>query len=153
MKKIFILKGKSETGKTTKINEVAEWIISNYCCSNTIGLDSNNLLKDTHGILTIKRMTIGINSAGDTETEVKKIDNLKPYNSESKNIPDIIICSSRTKGKGRKYIINNYNRSTDWLRVFINVEEYLKTDLKNQKLRDLRIINELKSWLIGLEKL
>ena len=153
MNKIFILKGKSETGKTTKVNQIAEWIISNYSCLNTIGFDPTNLLKDTHGILTIKKMTIGINSSGDTETEVKKINNLKSNSSENNSTPDIIICSCRTKGKGRRHIINNYNIANGWLSIFINVEEYQKTDLKNQNLRDVRIINELKSWLIGLEKL
>ena len=152
MKKIFILKGKSETGKTTKINQAAEWIIVNYGCSNTIGLDPTNLLKDSHGILTVNKLKIGINSYGDTESEVKKIDNLISKIPEHTSVPDIIICSCRTRGKGRKHIINNYNKSTGWLRVFINVEEFSKTDLKNQKLRDTRILDELKAWLIGLEK-
>ena len=98
-------------------------------------------------------MTIGINSSGDTETEVKKINNLKSNSSENNSTPDIIICSCRTKGKGRRHIINNYNIANGWLSIFINVEEYQKTDLKNQNLRDVRIINELKYWLNGLEKL
>lgn len=153
MKKIFIIKGKSNTGKTTKINQIAEWIISNYHCSNTIGLDSSNLLKDTHGILTIKKLTIGINSSGDDEHEVKKIDDLKVNNTENNSSPDIIICSCRTRGRGRRHIINNYNASTGWLRVFIDAEEYPKTDTQNQNLRDTRILDELKSWLTGLEKL
>lgn len=152
MKKIFILKGKSETGKTTKINQIAEWIIVNYGCSNTISFDPTNLLKDTHGILTIKKLTIGINSPGDTEAEVKKVDNLISKFTENPSAPDIIICSCRTKGKGRKHLVNNYNKSNGWLRVFINVEEYPQTELKNQKLRDIRILGELKTWLIGLEK-
>lgn len=153
MKKIFILKGKSETGKTTKINQIVEWIISNYGCSNTVGLDSTNLLKDTHGVLTIKKLTIGINSSGDTEWEVKKIDSLEVGGTELINSPDIIICSCRTKGNGRKHLINNYNYSKGWLRVFINVEEFNKLDLKNQKARDTRILEEIKTWLTGLEKL
>ncbi|WBL26761.1 hypothetical protein [Zunongwangia sp. HGR-M22] len=153
MKKIFILKGKSETGKTTKINQIVDWIISNYGCSNTVGFDSTNLLKDTHGVLKIKKLSIGINSSGDTEWEVKKIDNLKVESSELINSPDIIICSCRTKGKGRKHLIDNYNYSKGWLRVFINVEEFNKLDLKNQKARDTRILKEIKTWLTGLEKL
>ena len=153
MKKIFILKGKSETGKTTKINQIVEWIISNYGCMNTVGFNSNNFKIDTYGVLTIKKLTIGINSSGDTELDVKRIDNLKVEETELINTPDIIICSCRTKGKGRKHLIDNYNPSTGWLRVFINVEDYNKLDLKNQNYRDIRIIEELKSWLTGLEKL
>jgi hypothetical protein len=150
MKKIFILKGKSETGKTSKINQTAEWIINSYVTPNTIGLDTSNYLKDTNGILTVKNLTIGFNSSGDNEWEVKKIDNLKLSNDDS---PDIIICACRTKGKGRKYINDNYNYSKGWLKVFIDVEEYSKSDLLNQGTRDTRVLNELQTWLIGLEKL
>ena len=150
MKKIFVLKGKSKTGKTSKINQIAEWIIRNYGSPNTIGLNTSNYLDDTNGILIVKKLSIGINSAGDNEWEVKKIDNLKLLNGGS---PDIIVCASRTKGKGRRHINNNYNYSTGWLKVFIDVEEYSKGDLKNQNLRDARVIDELQSWLTGLEKL
>ena len=150
MRKIFILKGKSETGKTTKINKTAEWIINNYGCPNTIGLNTSNYLKDTHGILTINKLSIGFNSSGDNEWEVKKIDNL---NLADENRPDIIICSCRTKGKGRRYINDNYNHLTGWLKVFINVEEYSNSDLIKQTTRDTRIFDESKTWLIGLEKL
>lgn len=148
MKKIFVLKGKSETGKTTKINQIAEWIINNYGCVNTIGLNTSNYEKDTHGILVVNKLLIGINSSGDNETEVRKIDNLFINDI----MPDIVICSCRTKGKGRKYLNDNYNRSKGWLKVFINVEEFNKADLKNQASRDINILSELKSWLIGLEK-
>ncbi|TXD80701.1 hypothetical protein ESY86_20285 [Subsaximicrobium wynnwilliamsii] len=150
MRKIFILKGKSETGKTTKINQIAEWIINNYGCANTIGLNTTNYLKDTHGILTVNKLTIGINSSGDNEWEVKKIDNLSLPNDER---PDIILCTCRTKGKGRKHIRDNYNRTNGWLSVFIGVEEFPILDIKNQTTRDTRVIEELKTWLTGLEKL
>ena len=150
MRKIFILKGKSETGKTTKINQIAEWIINNYKCPNSIGLNTSNYLQDTHGILTVNKLTIGINSAGDNLGEVKKIDNLNLHNDVR---PDIILCTCRTKGKGRKHIKDNYNRATGWLSVIIGVEEFSKIDLKNQTARDTRVIEELKTWLIGLEKL
>ncbi|NQX85136.1 MAG: hypothetical protein HRT67_04425 [Flavobacteriaceae bacterium] len=150
MRKIFILKGKSETGKTTKINRTAEWIINNYGSSNTIGLDTSNYQIDTHGILTIKNLTIGFNSSGDNEMEVKKTDNLNLPNGSR---PDIIICACRTKGKGRKYLNDHYNDANGWLQVFIDIKEYSKSDLSNQNLRDTKVLNELQTWLIGLEKL
>lgn len=149
MKKIFVLKGKSETGKTTKINQTAEWIINYYSSTNTIGPTPLIYLEDTHGILMINNLSIGINSSGDDEWQVKKIDDLKLSNNDS---PDIIICACRTKGKGRKYINDNYSYSNGWLKVFIDVEEYSKSDFINQNLRDNRVLDELKTWLIGLEK-
>jgi len=150
VKKIFVLKGKSETGETTKINQVAESIISNYGCPKTFGLNSANYLLDTHGILPINKLTIGIKSEGDNERKVKKIDNLKLKNDDKL---DIIICTCRTKGKGRKYINDNFNYSKGWLKVFIDVEEYPKTNLTNQTARDSRVLLETRAWLTGLEKL
>jgi hypothetical protein len=148
MKKIFILKGGDDTGKTTKINQVAEWIITTYTVPNTIGLDITNYRKDTFGILTIGKLKIGINSAGDNEKEVKKIDSLINPDYEI----DIIICACRTKGKGKKHILNNYNYGKGWLQKFINIEKFPKVDIANQTARDIRKINELKTWLIGLPK-
>ncbi len=145
MKKIFILKGVSETGKTTKINTIANWIITNYKIPNTIGLDSLNFKKDSNGILTINKLNIGINSAGDNIGEIKKIDVFAP------NV-DIIVCACRTKGATYQHLYKNYTRPNGWLAVYINVDEFPKLDLVNQKIRDNRIIDELQTWLIGLEK-
>lgn len=154
MKKIFVLKGGNDSGKTTKINQVAEWIINTYSIPNTIGLDVLNYRKDTFGILTIGKLKIGINSAGDTEFEVKKIDSLfnSGINNDIHDGIDIIICACRTKGKGKKHILNNYNYTSGWLQKFINIEKFPKADIANQTARDLRKINELKTWLIGLPK-
>jgi hypothetical protein len=150
MKKIFILKGGNDCGKTTKINLLAEWIISSYSIPNTIGLDVTNYRKDTLGVLTIGKLKIGINSAGDNEGEVKRLDGLI---NNSNNDIDIIICACRTRGKGRQYLNNNYNYSNGWLQKFINIEKFPKVDVTNQTARDIRKIDELKTWLIGLEKL
>jgi energy-coupling factor transporter ATP-binding protein EcfA2 len=152
MKKIFVLKGKDGSGKTTKINTIADWIIKTYNVQNTISLDVTNFQKDTFGILTIGKLKIGINSAGDNEGEVKKLDLLTDKNENQIDV-DIIICACRTKGKGRQYIINNYNYSNNWLQKFINIEKFPKADVAKQNARDLRKIEELKTWLIGLEKI
>ncbi|GGH72044.1 hypothetical protein [Phaeocystidibacter marisrubri] len=152
MKKIFILKGISNTGKTTKINQTVDWIITNYGCPNTVGYDPNNLEKDTFGVLTINNLTIGINSSGDDEYQVKKVDNLKTTTGELES-PDIIICSCRTRGKGRRHLTSQYGRSNGWLHVFINVEEIDKSDPTRRQNRDARILDELQTWLTGLEKL
>ena len=156
MKKIFIVKGGDDTGKTTKINLIIDWIFANYTISNSVIIPINQI--DRYGIIQINKLTIGFNTAGDNETEVKKIDNLKGVlnNINDDNLLndlDIIICACRTKGKGRQYIINNYNYSNNWLQKFINIEKFSKADVAKQNARDLRKIEELKTWLIGLEKI
>lgn len=150
MKKIFILKGVSNTGKTTKINQIAEWIINTYSVANTIGLDVTDLEKNTWGVLIIGKLKIGINSAGDDENEIKKIDKLlKKFDNDI----DIIICACRTKGISYQHLYKNYIRPKGWLDTYINVEEHNPTDLASQSARDIIIHNELKAWLTGLEKL
>ena len=57
------------------------------------------------------------------------------------------------KKKGREYINDNYNYAKGWLIFFVDVEEYFKSDLYNKTLRNTRILNDLQTWLIGLEKL
>ena len=150
MKKIFILKGKGNTAKTTKINKIAQWIIDTYHCPNTIGLNTTDFEIDTLGVLNIGKLSIGINSSGDNLYEVQKIKELK---GDEDNFPDIIICACRTKGAGFRYIRDNFNYSTGWLSVFINVEEFISTDIKSQTIRDSRIDDELKTWLVGLPKI
>lgn len=133
MKKIFILKGISGCGKTTKINTLAHWIINTYKIPNTIGLDPTNYLKDTFGVLTIGNLKIGINSAGDHENQVKKVDqlleisknNINEFDQLNVSNIDIIVCACRTRGKGRKHITKNYNYPNGWLQKFINVEKLI----------------------------
>ncbi|WP_432672124.1 hypothetical protein [Flavobacterium sp. SM2513] len=150
MKKIFILKGGDDTGKTTKINHIIDWILTNYTILNSVVKPINQI--DRYGIIQINKLTIGFNTAGDNETEVKKIDNLNGLLNNYNEL-DIIICACRTKGKGRQYIINNYNYSNGWLQKFINIEKFPKADVVKQSTRDIRKIEELKTWLVGLEKL
>lgn len=150
MKKIFILKGNDNTGKTQKIKQIANWIITDYSVANTIGLDMTNSKKDVYGVLTINKLKIGFNSAGDNLDEVIKIDDLvKQFDNDI----DIIICACRTKGGSYQHLYKNDIRPKGWLDMYLNVEEYSKTDVVNQSARDVRIITELKAWLIGLEKL
>lgn len=147
MRKIFVLKGVSNTGKTTKINTIADWIINKYGIPNTIGLNQNNLKEDTLGIMIINNLTIGFNSSGDTLSEVKKIEKLK-----EEDYPDIILCACRTRGKGLKFLKNTFNYSNGWLPVYLKIDEFSKVDIVNQSKRDLQILDDLQTWLIGLEK-
>lgn len=147
MKRIIILKGKGDTGKTTKINTIAKWIIDTYEIPNSIDLIVDNLKRDTWGVLEIGNLTIGINTAGDNKAEILKIDNLlKSFE------VDILICACRTKGITYQHLYKNYIKSKGWLDVYINVHKLNKLDLTGQEQRDAQIIDEMKSWLIGLTK-
>lgn len=146
MRKLIVLKGAGDTGKTTKINTLANWIINTYSIPNTIGLYPGNLLKNTFGILTIKNLRIGINSSGDTLACVKKIEKIEKD-------CDIIICCCRTQGITYQYLYKNYNRRTGWIEIYLPCEKYPMSDVNNQNLRDIRIFEDLKCHLIGLEKI
>ena len=150
MKRIILLKGVSNTGKTTKINTIADWIIRKYNIPNTIGLDITDFGKDTTGLLTIGKLTIGkltigINTAGDNAECIKQIDALAP-------LCDILLCSCRTKGITYQHIYKNYYRSKGWLRTKIKVEKITPPNAVSQAIRDADIVEELKIRLTGLAK-
>lgn len=148
MKKIFILKGVSNTGKTSKINMIATWVLENYNVSNQHNIDITDIKIDISGVLTIGNLTIAFNSGGDDEGQILKVDKLVlEFN------VDIVICACRTKGITYQHLYKNYIRPKGWLDTYINVEELNKNDKIGQSNRDSRIIAELKTWLIGLEKM
>lgn len=146
MKKLIVLKGVSNTGKTTKINTLANWIINTYSIPNTIGLDPGNLLKNTLGILTINNLGVGINSSGDTLACVKKVVAMAED-------CDTMICCCRTKGITYQYLYKNYNRKTGWIEIYLPCEKYPMSNVNDQKLRDIRVLEDLKCHLIGIEKI
>ncbi|MBO6516837.1 MAG: hypothetical protein JJ975_09840 [Bacteroidia bacterium] len=148
MRKIIVLRGKANTGKTTKINQIAQWIITNYQPAGEIDLDLSDLTKDSKCVLVINNISIGIFSKGDVFWDVKNIDSLLL---EGGTPPDIIICSCRTRGKGYQHIVKNYNYSNGWLSAFVYVQEF--SDIEAQVSRDSRILNEIKTRLTGLQKL
>lgn len=145
MKRIIILKGVSNTGKTTKINQIADWIIRKYDIPNTIGLDVTDFGKDTIGLLKVNKLVIGINTAGDDDVCIKQIDMIAPK-------CNILICSCRTKGVTYQHIYKNYNRISGWLETIIFVDKINPTSAAKQSIRDAGVIDELQTWLIGLEK-
>lgn len=130
----------SNTGKTTNINKIIEWIIETYNCPNTLEYTGDNAL----GVLKVGNLTIGINGAGDNPDEIHKLELLK-----NEEYPDIILCCCRTKGYTRKYILKHFNREKGWLRVFINLERYAEPQRAEQ---DQRIQEDVKGWILGLPK-
>jgi Cdc6-like AAA superfamily ATPase len=143
MKRIIILKGTADTGKTTIINMVVQWILSTYQVANTVGFDPANLQADTSGVLTINKLRVGINSAGDDEANVLRIDTLAQAQC------DIILCSCRTKGITYQHIYKTYNYSAGYLQTLIYTEPVAHVLVAPTNLAKA---GEVKDWIIGLEK-
>ncbi|WHP47208.1 hypothetical protein QMO40_00575 [Mannheimia bovis] len=111
-KKMFILMGSSDTGKTTTFNHIfrqmstlfLEQLVYFYRHSN--GIDFLTVFKNKHN------QRIGIYSAGDNEEEIRS--SLYELNNQC---CDFIFGTSRTKGKGyeiiEKYASLFYGHSTE----------------------------------------
>lgn len=154
MKKMFTLRGVSNTGKTTKIKQIAQWVIDNYPVTNPHNIDTKK--GEILGILKVNKLCIGFISAGDDLAQVKKVEQLLLYNKgENGNecTIDIIINACRTRGAGRKYLDNNFNRKTGWVKTNLYIERFNASQVADLTSRDSQIFDELKSWLTGLEKL
>lgn len=154
MKKMFTLRGVSNTGKTTKVKQIAEWIIDNYPVTNPHTIDTTK--GEIVGVLEVNKLRIGFNSSGDDLAQVKKVEKLLANNKsedQNKDDIDIIINTCRTRGAGRKYLENNFNKKKGWVLTNIYIQKFKTSEMAEQSLRDSLIFDELKSWLTGLEKL
>ena len=147
MKKMFTLRGVSHCGKSSKVKDIANWILANYPHAINHGIDFTK--GDILGILQINKLKIGFVSAGDDLDCVLGNDSIL----EIDGTIDIIVNTCRTKGVSRKHLADNYNFSTGWLIKNIFVTKYDPPNPSLESIRDLKIMEELKSWLTGLEKL
>ena len=145
MKKMFTLKGASSCGKSSKIKEIAEWIRDNYS-PIVLGINFNDL--DILGVLQVGKLKIGFVGAGDNKDCVMGADEILNKNPDI----DIIINCCRTKGESYQYINSTYNYTNGWIGKYIDVERYEANEKIKQQQRDNRIIEEIKSWLLGIEK-
>jgi len=147
MKKMFTLRGVSECGKSTKVKAIAQWIINNYPHAINHGIDLTK--RDISGVLEINKLKIGLISAGDDLPCV--LGNERVLN----NYPgmDILVNTCRTKGITRRYLEKNYNFSSGWLVKNIFVQKFNPANSLKESSRDNLILDELKCWLTGLEKL
>lgn len=155
MKRIFTLRGVSNTGKSTKVKILADWISVNYSVVNH-GIDFSK--HDIFGVLQIKKLKIGFIGAGDDLNQIKQIEKLLAQHTingdNEKNCDvDIIVNTCRTKGAGRRYLQNNFNYHKGWLVKNIFVEKIHPSSASLEAMRDSRILDELKTWITGLEKL
>jgi hypothetical protein len=144
MKKILIVKGVSDAGKSTIINQVIDWVLANYTNTNTITIEGNGV--DRYGYIQVNRFRIGFISEGDTYEHVSmRLEELHLLDC------DVIVCASRTKLSSFTAVwefINLHNAvRLSYLHRFINVSfpaNTPQTDL---------VVEELQAWLTGLEKI
>ena len=145
MKKMFTLRGASSCVKSSKIKVIAKWIINNYTpIISKIDFNDSDIL----GVLQVGKLKIGFVSAGDNKECVMGADKILQENPDI----DIIINCCRTKGETYQYIKSKYY-DKGWIGKYIDVEKFDANDNKKQKQRDDKIIEEIKSWLLGIEKL
>lgn len=112
--------------------------------NNEVDLTNGDIL----GVLQINTLKIGFNSAGDDRRCALLNDDLLNQYPDI----DILINSSRTKSITRRHLEQNYNKNTGWLVQNIFVEKFYPSNPVLELMRDNQIIQELQSWLTGLEK-
>lgn len=88
---VFVLKGRSNVGKSTVIKKVYELLIRKYKGSTEEYLDSG---ADIKVVLTINKTKVGIESQGDVGEILDK--SLKLFLKERCKI---VICATRTRGQ------------------------------------------------------
>lgn len=112
MKKIIVVKGKSEVGKTTSIKQIYQWIKTNYIVRNI--LPNTWTGADIKTIIEADNFRIGICSAGDYGDIVKSyLAEFEKYNCH------LIICACRTKGETFHAIQSYWSKGylIDYIRV------------------------------------
>ncbi len=144
---MFTLRGVSNCGKSSKVKDIANWILANYPHAINHGIVVTT--GDIKGVLEINKLKIGFVSAGDDYTCVQGNDDLLI------SFPDIdiIVNTCRTKGITRSHLNTTYNSSTGWLVRNIHVAKFQPSNPALEHIRDVQIIDELQSWLTGLEKI
>lgn len=144
MKKILIVKGVSDAGKSTIINQVIDWVLGNYTNTNTITVEGNGV--DRYGYIQVGSFRIGFISEGDTYEHVKlRLEELHLLDC------DVIVCASRTRLSSFSAVwefINLHNTvRLSYLHRFIDV--FFPANTQQTAL----VVEELQTWLTGLEKL
>lgn len=144
MKKILIIRGISDSGKSTIINQVIDWVLGNYINTNTITFEGNGV--DRYGYIQVGSFKIGFISQGDTYEHAKlRLEELHLLDC------DVIVCASRTRLSSYSAVwefINLHNTvRLIYLHRFIDVLFPVNTPQTNI------VVEELQTWLTGLEKL
>lgn len=141
MKKMFTLRGVSECGKSTKVKDIATWILANYPHTINHGVDLT--LDDIIGVLEVHKLKIGFLSTGDDYSCIICNDDLLDKYPDL----DILVNTSRTKGATRQHLEHGFNYKTGWLVKNLYVEKFYPSNPSLEGKRDALILDELKSGL------
>jgi len=144
MKKVFTLRGTSKCGKTTKIKKIAEWLLDNYFVEGDF-TDIDFKRKDMYGIIEIQGLIFAFVGAGDSLDHVKKLNDLI-IKHKDKTI-DIVVNSCHN-GRGREYIVSNY-QDQGWDVTFIEVQKLKDPTQKEIENRDNPILEGLKKEILN----
>lgn len=125
-------------------NQVIDWVLANYPNTNTITVEGNGI--DRCGYIEVGRFRMGFISEGDSKNHVKKrLDELHLLDC------DVIVCASRTRLSSFSAVwefINLHNSvRLTYLHRFIDILYPANT------LQTVLVVEELQTWLTGLEKI
>jgi hypothetical protein len=128
---VFVLKGRSNVGKSTVIRKVYELLIRKYKGSTEEYLDSGS---DIRVVLTINKIKVGIESQGDIGEILDK--SLELF---LKVRCKIIICATRTRGQTVNTIENlkTSNHEIFWF------EQVPESDKIEQEVVNLRVAKKI----------
>lgn len=141
MKKIIILKGISNVGKSTILNQLINWLLNNHTQTNNIKIEGNKV--DRYGLIEIKGYKIGIITEGDRyHHTVMRLNEIHNQNC------DVIVCCCRTRLSSytavKEFIHNHNNPQKSYLPIWINLLPAVNNLQSNQTLL------ELKAYLKGI---
>ncbi|MBW3519868.1 hypothetical protein [Flavobacterium sp. NKUCC04_CG] len=148
MRKMLTFKGVAKSGKSTKVKNVANWVIEKYSPLDNDIIDLNFSRVDILGIIKTADFVIGFISAGDTAGQVKQVDKLIDSYPEI----NVIINSCRTRGEGHNHIKLEYSDKDDWQVDFIEVQHFAEGEIEKQLNRDKEILEYVKMQLINIVK-
>jgi len=97
MKRAIVVKGNSNSGKTTVLNDLYDWVKRTYNVNETFYKDHHN--KDFESVMQIGKLEISFFTQGDYGHEVDRF--LKDAIARNS---DIIICCCRARGATSKAI-------------------------------------------------
>lgn len=135
MKRIIVVKGGKETGKTSVLNTVVRWMIETYQLENTVGFDVNDIRKDTFGVFTINAQKIGVDTSGEDESKIEELVSLGC---------DVILCACLTEGNRYQHLLSKYPYSKGFLVTPVEAVKVLPILISSTNLMKVK---EVKDWV------
>lgn len=141
MKRIYIVRGVSEVGKTTILNNLINWLLTNFNQTNTI--KSERYPPDRYGVIEINNFRIGIITQGDEYNHVK----MRLSEMDNENC-DVIICACRTRLSSytavREFLDTQNTNSLVYLSKWFNLQAPFNLQ------QSQRVLLELQTFLRGI---